>query len=35
VCIITTYRKTHYFVDKAVQRGMVYDFGRKLEDEIN
>ena len=35
VRLLTSYSKTHYFVDKGVQRGIVYDFGRKLEDEIN
>ncbi len=27
--------KTHYFIDKGVQRGIVYDAGTKLEAEIN
>ena len=33
--IITPYSRTHYFIDKGVQRGLVYDAGVKLEAEIN
>jgi membrane-bound lytic murein transglycosylase MltF len=33
--IITPYSRTHYFIDKGVQRGIVYDAGIKLETEIN
>jgi membrane-bound lytic murein transglycosylase MltF len=30
-----TFNRTHYFIDKGVQRGVVYDYGRFLEDQIN
>lgn len=33
--IITPYSRTHYFIDKGVPRGIVYDAGVKLEAEIN
>jgi membrane-bound lytic murein transglycosylase MltF len=33
--LLTPYSKTHYFIDRGVQRGIVYDFGIKLEEEIN
>jgi len=33
--ILVTYSKTHYFVDKATQRGLSYDFGRLFEDDLN
>jgi membrane-bound lytic murein transglycosylase MltF len=33
--ILTPYSRTHYFIDKGVQRGIVYDAGVKLEAEIN
>jgi membrane-bound lytic murein transglycosylase MltF len=33
--IITPYSRTHYFIDKGVQRGIVYDSGIKLETAIN
>ena len=33
--ILTPYSKTHYFIDKGVQRGIVYDAGIKLEQAIN
>jgi membrane-bound lytic murein transglycosylase MltF len=33
--ILTPYSRTHYFIDKGVQRGIVYDAGVKLETEIN
>ena len=29
--ILTPYSKTHYFIDRGVQRGLVYDAGIKLE----
>jgi membrane-bound lytic murein transglycosylase MltF len=35
VRIGVTYNRTHYFIDKGVQRGVVYDYGRFLEDQIN
>lgn len=35
VRLLTPYSKNHYFIDKGVQRGIVYDFGTKLENEIN
>jgi membrane-bound lytic murein transglycosylase MltF len=33
--ILTPYSKTHYFIDKGQPRGIVYDAGQKLEEEIN
>jgi membrane-bound lytic murein transglycosylase MltF len=33
--LLVTYSKTHYFVDKATQRGLTYDFGRLFEDSLN
>ena len=33
--ILTPYSKTHYFIDRGVQRGIVYEAGTKLETEIN
>jgi ABC-type amino acid transport substrate-binding protein len=33
--LLTPYSRTHYFVDRGVQRGMAYDFGMRLEQEIN
>ena len=33
--ILTPYSKTSYFVDKGVQRGVVYDAGVKLESLLN
>jgi membrane-bound lytic murein transglycosylase MltF len=33
--ILTPYSKTHYFIDRGVPRGIVYDAGMKLEAEIN
>ena len=33
--ILTAYSKTFYFVDKGVQRGLVYDLGQMLEAELN
>jgi ABC-type amino acid transport substrate-binding protein len=33
--ILTPYSKTHYFIDKGVQRGIVYDTGIQLEAQIN
>jgi membrane-bound lytic murein transglycosylase MltF len=30
-----TYSRTHYFVDKGVQRGGAYEYGRLMEDELN
>ncbi len=32
---LTTYSKTHYFVEKGAQRGLVYDFVRLFEDDLN
>ena len=31
----TTFNRTFYFVDNGVQRGMVYEYGKLLEDELN
>jgi membrane-bound lytic murein transglycosylase MltF len=33
--VATTYNRTHYFVDRGVQRGMVYEGFKLFEDEIN
>jgi membrane-bound lytic murein transglycosylase MltF len=33
--ILVPYSKTHYFIDKGVPRGLVYDGGVKLEEEVN
>jgi membrane-bound lytic murein transglycosylase MltF len=33
--ILTPYSKTHYFIDRGVQRGIVYDAGMLLEQSIN
>jgi membrane-bound lytic murein transglycosylase MltF len=33
--ILTPYSKTHYFIDKGVQRGIVYDAGVRVEEAIN
>ena len=33
--ILTPYSKTHYFIDRGVQRGIVYDSGMKLEEDVN
>jgi len=33
--ILTPYSRTHYFIDKGVQRGLVYDAGVRLEAQIN
>jgi len=35
VRLLTVYSKTYYFIDHAVARGMVQDFGRLLEDYLN
>src|SRR5262245_41894088 len=33
--ILTPYSKTSYFIDKGVQRGIVYEGGLKLEADLN
>jgi membrane-bound lytic murein transglycosylase MltF len=33
--ILTPYNKTHYFIDKGQPRGIVYEAGQKLEEDIN
>ena len=33
--ILTPYSKTHYFIDKGVPRGIVYDAGMKVEEDLN
>jgi membrane-bound lytic murein transglycosylase MltF len=33
--ILVPYSKTHYFIDKGVQRGLIYDVGVKVEEEVN
>lgn len=35
VRILTPYGKTYYFVENGVQRGIVLDFGMKVEQELN
>jgi len=30
-----TFNRTHYFVDKGVQRGALYEYGKLFEDELN
>jgi membrane-bound lytic murein transglycosylase MltF len=30
-----TFNRTHYFVDKGVQRGVAFEYGKLLEDELN
>jgi hypothetical protein len=30
-----TYNRTHYFVDKGVQRGVAYEYLKLFEDELN
>jgi len=30
-----TFNRTHYFVDKGVQRGGAYEYGKLMEDELN
>jgi membrane-bound lytic murein transglycosylase MltF len=33
--VLTTYSKTHYFLDRGAPRGITYDAMRKFEDELN
>lgn len=33
--LLTAYSKTFYFVDKATQRGLIYDFARVWEEDLN
>jgi membrane-bound lytic murein transglycosylase MltF len=33
--ILVPYSKTHYFIDKGVQRGLAYEMGRQFEDDLN
>jgi membrane-bound lytic murein transglycosylase MltF len=33
--VATTYNRTHYFIDRGVQRGAVYDAFKLFEDELN
>ena len=35
VRILTPYDRTHYFIDKGIQRGVIYDAGVRLENAIN
>ena len=35
VRIGTTFNRTFYFVDQGVQRGVVYDYGRLIEERLN
>jgi len=33
--VLVTYSKTHYFVDRGVQRGLSYEAFRLFEDDLN
>jgi membrane-bound lytic murein transglycosylase MltF len=33
--VLVPYSKTQYFIDKGVQRGLAYEAGKKLEDDLN
>src|SRR5262252_7430968 len=33
--ILVPYSKTSYFIDKGIQRGIVYDAGLKVEEQLN
>jgi membrane-bound lytic murein transglycosylase MltF len=33
--ILVPYNKTHYFIEKGVQRGLAYEMGKKFEDDLN
>src|SRR5262245_23973023 len=33
--ILVPYSRTHYFIEKGQQHGLVYEFGKKLEDDLN
>ena len=33
--VLVPYSRTHYFIDKGVQRGLAYEMGKKFEDELN
>ncbi len=33
--IAVPYSRTHYFIDRGVQRGLSYDYGKLFEDELN
>ncbi|HEY6547596.1 MAG TPA: lytic transglycosylase F, partial [Vicinamibacteria bacterium] len=33
--VLVAYNKTHYFIDKGVQRGAAYEAFKKFEDELN
>jgi len=33
--VLTPYSKTHYFIDKGVQRGLTYDALKQFEDDLN
>ncbi|RLJ65150.1 lytic transglycosylase F [Sulfurisoma sediminicola] len=33
--VLTSYNKTHYFIDKGIQRGLTYDAFRLFEDDLN
>ena len=35
VRIGVTFNRTHYFVDRGVQRGVTYEYGKLMEDELN
>jgi hypothetical protein len=32
--VLVNYSKTHYFVDRGTQRGLVYEFGRMLQGRV-
>jgi membrane-bound lytic murein transglycosylase MltF len=33
--VLVPYSRTHYFIDKGVQRGLAYEMGKKFEDDLN
>src|SRR5262249_59183480 len=33
--VLVPYNRTHYFIDKGVQRGLAYEMGVKFEEELN
>ena len=33
--VLVPYNKTHYFIERGVQRGLAYEMGKKFEDDLN
>ena len=33
--VLTPYSRTHYFIDKGVQRGLVFDYMKRFEEDLN